>query len=150
MRLSQPYRYSSAMNASAAPTAMPRASRAISLAARWRFTYPLLSQGAGALAINTPSAKYGLTPRPLSVSDSLSGSSWPDDGRKGTVTPRYRKSADSARRWRPVTPLTAPRVSVAPRYSKAYSARRTHLLDLKYHAEKQFERTTSTAASRCG
>jgi hypothetical protein len=33
-----PYRYRSATNARAAPTAMPRASRAISLATRWRFT----------------------------------------------------------------------------------------------------------------
>jgi hypothetical protein len=41
------YRYFRARNARAAPTAMPRASRAISLATRWRFTYPLLSQACG-------------------------------------------------------------------------------------------------------
>ena len=41
------YRYFRARNARAAPTAMPRASRAISLARRWRFTYPLLSQAGG-------------------------------------------------------------------------------------------------------
>jgi hypothetical protein len=34
------YRYLMARYARAAPTAMPRASRAISLATRWRFTYP--------------------------------------------------------------------------------------------------------------
>lgn len=38
------YRYFRARNARAAPTAMPRASRAISLATRWRFTYLLLSR----------------------------------------------------------------------------------------------------------
>jgi hypothetical protein len=38
------YRYRSTANARAAPTAMPRASRAISPATRWRFTYSLLSR----------------------------------------------------------------------------------------------------------
>ena len=36
------YRYLSTTNAKAAPTAMPRASRATNFATRWRFTYSLL------------------------------------------------------------------------------------------------------------
>ncbi len=48
------YRYFSATNARAAPTAMPRASRAISLAMRCRFTYPLSHKRAGAPHKDTP------------------------------------------------------------------------------------------------
>jgi hypothetical protein len=57
------YRYSSATNARAAPTAIPRASRAISPATRWRFTYSPLSYAGPGSGCNDNPARFFPLPR---------------------------------------------------------------------------------------
>jgi hypothetical protein len=67
------YRYSSATNARAAPTAIPRASRAISPATRWRFTYsPLSYAGPGSGCNDNPARCF---PLPRSARFSYAASS---------------------------------------------------------------------------
>jgi hypothetical protein len=81
------YRYSRTTNATAAPTAMPRASRAISLAMRCRFTYPLLSQ-----AVRDSLSK---DTRPASFSTALAVSARPSRVRAqvGAYHPRLEEEA---------------------------------------------------------
>ncbi len=63
------YMYLKAKYARAAPTAMPRASRANNLATRWRFTYPLCSH-------TRTDAPLKDTPGPFSKLGHASRASW--------------------------------------------------------------------------